>query len=242
MDIFLSKLHFAVIIIIVFTFYFKIAANIEREIAPILQKNPEVRRNLKFFIDHGSYVPLSANITKYEILHSPKKNLENIDVIFGVKTTLNQKEKRDAVRRTFGNATLYKDHFRAKFVFLVARKNDFSDDWIADEAEEYDDILYGSYQDSYWNLTFKDSMLFTWTEQNAPNIKFLYRGDYDNFLNPLKIIEFFKEHWEIAYEEAAIWGALYPRGSIGSVSETKTLEEVRRDRKTDMNGFQFLLN
>ena len=127
-------------------------------------------------------------------------------------------------------------------MFLVARVDNFSDDWIAEEAAEFDDILYGSFHDSYWNLTFKDSMLFTWTEQNAPNIKFLYRGDDDNFLNPLQIIKFFKEHWEFAYDEAAIWGAVHRRGGIPSMSYTHTLEEIRRDRKTDMNGIKFLLN
>ncbi|CBY11064.1 unnamed protein product [Oikopleura dioica] len=206
----------AILLFISLSLYFKFAAHINSKIiySTISGKQQlggaETLPKLKFFIDHGSYVPLSSNITKYEIIHSPKENLEDVEIVFGIKTKLagSGRERRNAVRRSFGNKTLYENHFKTKFVFLVGRVENFSDNWIAEEAKKYDDILYGSFYDSYWNLTFKDSMLFTWTEQNAPNLKFLYRGDDDNFLNPLQIIRFFKEHWQFAYDQAAIWGAV----------------------------------
>ena len=213
---FRTDIILAILLFISLSLYFKFAANINSKInySTITRKQQvggvETLPKLKFFIDHGSYVPSSSNITKYEIIHSPKENLEDVEIVFGVKTKLagSGRERRNAVRRSFGNSTLYKNHFKTKFVFLVGRADNFSDDWIAEEAKEYDDILYGSFHDSYWNLTFKDSMFFTWTEQNAPNFKFLYRGDDDNFLNPLQIIRFFEKHWQFAYDQAAIWGAV----------------------------------
>ena len=64
---------------------------------------------MNFFIDHGSYVPLSSNITKYAIIHSPKEDLEDIEIVFGIKTKLAGKNRRDVIRRSFGNCDLYKE-------------------------------------------------------------------------------------------------------------------------------------
>ena len=48
-------------------------------------------------------------------------------------------------------------------MFLIGASADEPSSLVEDELEEHDDILLGDFVDSFHNLTFKDSMFFTWT-------------------------------------------------------------------------------
>ena len=54
--------------------------------------------------------------------------------------------------------------YPTKLVFLLANENL---DLLADELNIYDDVLAGDFQDSFHNLTFKDSMLMTWAKDRV---------------------------------------------------------------------------
>ncbi|CAG5103054.1 Oidioi.mRNA.OKI2018_I69.chr1.g592.t1.cds [Oikopleura dioica] len=140
---------------------------------------------------------------------------------------------RDKIRKSFGNPELYREKYKVKFVFLLGKKDETDENFILDEQYLFDDILYGNFQDSYWNLTYKEIMFYTWTEQKAPNVKFVYRGDDDNFLNPLGLMKFFDEHWSQADAEPALWGGIM-RENDSLLGQGMTVEEIRKDRKADM--------
>ncbi|CAG5103058.1 Oidioi.mRNA.OKI2018_I69.chr1.g594.t1.cds [Oikopleura dioica] len=117
--------------------------------------------------------------------------------------------------------------------FIMEIRDDYDENLILDEKNLYDDILYGSFQDSYWNLTYKEIMFYTWTEQKAPNVKFVYRGDDDNFLNPLGLMKFFDEHWSQANAEPALWGGIIKENN-SLLGQGMKVEEIRKERKADV--------
>ena len=57
-----------------------------------------------------------------------------------------------------------------KIVFLFGRK----DQKKLEPEKVHDDILIGDFDDSFHNLTFKDSMFLTWAKHNCP-VKFIFK-------------------------------------------------------------------
>lgn len=121
---------------------------------------------------------------------------------------MKNKDRRDAIRRSYGVNSLYKG-FKAKFVFLIGASADEPSSLVEDELEEHDDILFGDFVDSFHNLTFKDSMFFTWTIHNCPDVQWAFKGDDDVLVNPFGLMAFIEENKE--YEEAGIWGNKLPQ-------------------------------
>ncbi|CAG5086777.1 Oidioi.mRNA.OKI2018_I69.PAR.g11348.t1.cds [Oikopleura dioica] len=76
-------------------------------------------------------------------------------------------------------------------------------------------------------------MFYSWTKQNVPNVKFIYRGDDDNFLNPLGVMKFLEKHWDEANAEAALWGGVI-QGMPSVISDTTKLDEIMEERRTDV--------
>ena len=53
-----------------------------------------------------------------------------------------------------------------KLVFIFGSGNYKN---LNSEIEKYDDILIGDFDESFHNLTFKDSLLFTWAKNDCPS-------------------------------------------------------------------------
>ena len=60
---------------------------------------------------------------------------------------------------------------------------------LREEQAQHDDILVGDFEESFYNLTFKDSLLLTWSKNHC-RAKFIFKGDDDIFLNPFKLESF----------------------------------------------------
>ena len=51
---------------------------------------------------------------------------------------------------------------------------------------KYNDILLGDFDDSFHNLTYKDSMFFTWARFGCPDLAYIFKGDDDTLPWDLK--------------------------------------------------------
>ena len=87
-----------------------------------------------------------------------------------MKSLFSNKDRRDSIRATWGNSKFY-DDFKIKTIFLLGNDNL---DEMQKEAAEFDDILAGDFLESFHNLTFKDSMLLTWANNNC-GFDFIYK-------------------------------------------------------------------
>ena len=57
-----------------------------------------------------------------------------------------------------------------QLVFLFGQK----DQETLEGEKKHNDIMIGNFDDSFHNLTFKDSMLLTWAKYNCP-VSFIFK-------------------------------------------------------------------
>ncbi|CBY36911.1 unnamed protein product [Oikopleura dioica] len=158
--------------------------------------------SIKFYVNTGSYWNSTTVEEEYEIIYKPKYIEKKTNLIFGVKSEWKKKPRRDAVRNTYGKSIYYKKFgFTAKFVFLFGLPQNSS---YLSELAEHDDMVVGNFHDSFQNLTYKDSMLFSWVSESIPNLKYCYKGDDDILLNPFRFNKFLVDNKRIV--DPMIWG------------------------------------
>ncbi len=109
---------------------------------------------------------------------------------------------------SYGKSIYYKKFgFTAKFVFLFGLPQNSS---YLSELAEHDDMVVGNFHDSFQNLTYKDSMFFSWVSESIPNLKYCYKGDDDILLNPFRFNKFLVDNKRIV--DPMIWGSRIKRG------------------------------
>ena len=62
--------------------------------------------------------------------------------------------------------------------------------WVLEKS--FDDILFGDFDDSFHNLTYKDSMFFTWARYGCENVDYVFKGDDDTLLRNQNLPEILK--------------------------------------------------
>ncbi|XP_039270856.2 beta-1,3-galactosyltransferase 1-like [Styela clava] len=107
-----------------------------------------------------------------------------------VKSTTAQFDRRRAIRATWGNETLFKG-LNMRRIFLLAKGNDEKKQALLEmEQNEYHDIIQGDFQDSFRNLTIKDIMFMRWMTTYCPQVKYIFKGDDDVFVNLGNIVDY----------------------------------------------------
>jgi len=80
------------------------------------------------------------------------------------------------IRECWGNEKYYKNFpMKRIFIFGVEKSDTKNVEILQKEHAEFDDILLGDFIDHFHNLTFKDSIIFTWAENHCES-KFLFKG------------------------------------------------------------------
>ncbi len=120
----------------------------------------------------SSYEPRVDKIKKYNFIIQPKHCGKNVRLLIGIKSLVGSKERRAQIRSGWGNEKYFKK-FKVKRVFLFGRGEEF---YLKQEAENFDDILMGDFRESFYNLTFKDSMFFTWAVNSCTKTQFVFKG------------------------------------------------------------------
>ena len=70
---------------------------------------------------------------------------------------MSNKDRRRAIRSSWGNSTYYND-YPAKFIFLLGVDKTMGKETSVKylkEEEQFDDIILGDFHDSFHNLTYK---------------------------------------------------------------------------------------
>lgn len=73
--------------------------------------------------------------------------------------------------------------FWLQVIFLLGRANSTFQPLIEREADEFGDILQGTFIDSYRNLTYKHAMGLRWVTTACPSADFILKTDDDVFVN-----------------------------------------------------------
>ncbi|XP_046556796.1 UDP-GalNAc:beta-1,3-N-acetylgalactosaminyltransferase 1-like [Haliotis rubra] len=112
-----------------------------------------------------------------------------IDLLYIVHSAPNNFKFRTNIRKTFANQTFF-PHHEIRIVFLLGKpETEVTQLHIIQEQTTYGDVVQGSFQDSYRNLTLKAVLGLKWVSENCPNVSFVVKIDDDTFVQTFSILE-----------------------------------------------------
>lgn len=136
------------------------------------------------------------NITSIEFLYRSSICLfKKPKIIVLVTSHASNIYNRNVIRRSYPKDLF--DKFNAHLIFLlaVAPTNNETFDYITDkELKEYDDIVQGTFMESYRNLTLKHLMGFKWTSEFCRSVEYVVKMDDDIVVNYYKLFQLIKTY------------------------------------------------
>ncbi|KAF4520285.1 hypothetical protein B566_EDAN010232, partial [Ephemera danica] len=99
-----------------------------------------------------------------------------ICIVYLIKSGLYNYEKREVIRKTWGNDTRL-DEYKIKKVFMlgVNLTDSKAMEKTLEESATFGDMLIGDFEDTYYNLSIKAMMGVNWCREFCPHAKFYYR-------------------------------------------------------------------
>ncbi|XP_034540577.1 UDP-GlcNAc:betaGal beta-1,3-N-acetylglucosaminyltransferase 9 [Notolabrus celidotus] len=115
-------------------------------------------------------------------------------MLIAVKSVAADFEKRQVVRRTWGREGLFQNGVSIRTVFLlgVPRNRTSLPLWdrlLTYESQTFSDILLWDFDDTFFNLTLKETHFLKWINSSCPHVKFIFKGDADVYVNIENILE-----------------------------------------------------
>ncbi|CAH0564228.1 unnamed protein product [Brassicogethes aeneus] len=124
-------------------------------------------------------------------------------VIFVSSSTLNFK-KREAIRSTWGN------NQSSPILFALGSvQNKTIQSQINAENERYSDIIQGSFEDTYRNLSYKQVMMLKYVNKYCSDSMYLVKMDDDVFVNMQQLTNFIHNDLSPNYKFNLIMGDVY---------------------------------
>ncbi|XP_043937770.1 UDP-GlcNAc:betaGal beta-1,3-N-acetylglucosaminyltransferase 9 [Protopterus annectens] len=119
-------------------------------------------------------------------------------LLIAIKSVLEDFERREVVRKTWGKEGQI-NGLEVRCIFLLAvPKNQTAlplwRDLAHYESETYGDILLWEFLDTFFNLTLKEIHFLKWAHEFCSNVKFIFKGDADVFVNTENIINFLNSY------------------------------------------------
>ncbi|XP_064808039.1 UDP-GlcNAc:betaGal beta-1,3-N-acetylglucosaminyltransferase 9-like [Oncorhynchus masou masou] len=118
-------------------------------------------------------------------------------MLIAIKSVVADFERRQVVRHTWGREGVLQDGQTVKTVFLlgVPRNKTALPFWnrlLAYESHTFGDILLWDFDDTFFNLTLKETHFLQWVNDSCSNVQFIFKGDADVYVNIENILEMVK--------------------------------------------------
>ncbi len=113
----------------------------------------------------------------------------NSTIIFAyVMINVNNLKKRESIRRTWANSSLFSN---LKVAFVIGLSNDLNlNEKLIKEHKQFDDLIQGNFLDTYRNLTYKSLIAWKWITNYCTNAKYIIKIDDDLALNSKNLINY----------------------------------------------------
>ena len=157
--------------------------------------------------------PINSHDFKY--VNNPSFRCEMEDgtypfVVLLVKSACGNFQKRESIRRTWGNVTEYNN--TVQIVFLLGHSSKHREQ-VAEEYNNFTDIVSEDYVDAYRNLTYKTIMGFRWAVKFCSKSKFLLFVDDDYFVNVKNLLQFLRSTNDSNLYTGNVWWKAWPKRS-----------------------------
>uniref|UniRef100_A0A3B3UBV4 Hexosyltransferase n=1 Tax=Poecilia latipinna TaxID=48699 RepID=A0A3B3UBV4_9TELE len=119
-------------------------------------------------------------------------------LLIAVKSTAADFDKRQVVRRTWGREGTLHPGWSVRTVFLLGIPRNRSslplwDRLLAYESQAFQDVLLWDFEDTFFNLTLKETHFLEWVNSSCPHVKFIFKGDADVYVNVENILEMLQD-------------------------------------------------
>jgi len=136
---------------------------------------------------HCRYFPMLLN-------HPETCRGGDVRLLMVVKSVIEQHDRRDAVRKTWGRELTTGGGKKTKTLFLLARPSEDKDVKNLQKLIEYEDRIHGDilqwdFMDTFFNLTLKEVNFLKWFHIHCPDVEFVFKGDDDVFVNTNNILD-----------------------------------------------------
>ena len=98
-------------------------------------------------------------------------------------------DRRTIIRKTWATDPSLKIRWRSVFPLGQAGGDNILNKKLEAEGMMYGDLIRGSYNEHYKNLTFKTQMGLEWAAKYCADFQFLLKADDDVFINPYALID-----------------------------------------------------
>lgn len=135
---------------------------------------------------HCRYFPMLIN-------HPEKCAGGEVHLLMVVKSVIEQHDRREAVRKTWGKEHTA-DGRKIRTLFLLGSPATGKDTKNLQKLIEYEDRIYGDilqwdFMDTFFNLTLKEVNFLKWFDVYCPGVRFIFKGDDDVFVNTHNLLE-----------------------------------------------------
>ena len=123
----------------------------------------------------------------------------NVFLLFIVNSALENGEKRDIIRETWGSVKEYSGA-QIRVVFLIgeyrkptAMSTGELNERLKAESDTHVDLIKGNFIDDYANMTYKTVMGLYWMNTYCSRASFVMKTDDDVSINLFKVVDFLQE-------------------------------------------------
>ncbi|XP_008822388.1 lactosylceramide 1,3-N-acetyl-beta-D-glucosaminyltransferase isoform X1 [Nannospalax galili] len=152
----------------------------------------------------------------YLINHKEKCQAQDVLLLLFVKTAPENYDRRSIIRKTWGNEKYVQSQLNANIKTLFALgtpgplKGELQNKLIR-EDRVYNDIIQQDFVDSFYNLTLKLLLQFSWANTFCPHAKFLMTADDDIFIHMPNLIDYLQDLEQIGVRD--FWIGRVHRGA-----------------------------
>ncbi|KAM4043006.1 lactosylceramide 1,3-N-acetyl-beta-D-glucosaminyltransferase isoform 1-T5 [Anomaloglossus baeobatrachus] len=154
----------------------------------------------------------------YLISNKDKCRHANVLLLLFVKTSPENRRRRDAIRRTWGNEHYIRSHYDANIKVMFAlgvyrdpSKRNLLQKQLENENKLYNDLVQQDFLDTFHNLTLKFLLQFGWVNAYCPNAKFIMTADDDIFIHTPNLVSYLNGLYRIGVQD--FWIGRVHRGS-----------------------------
>jgi hypothetical protein len=186
-------LTFLIIFCTFFTLFYTFYINqLNYEVSGYLIEYPNDQDllNLTTLTNSSTLNPQYKEFIKLKLKPDSLCNQDKNIVFAYIMTRVDSFEKRESIRRTWANSSLFSN---LKVAFVIGLSNDLNlNEKLIKEHKQFDDLIQGNFLDTYRNLTYKSLIAWKWITNYCTNAKYIIKIDDDLALNSKNLIEFFQ--------------------------------------------------
>ncbi|KAM6257804.1 lactosylceramide 1,3-N-acetyl-beta-D-glucosaminyltransferase [Porphyrio hochstetteri] len=155
---------------------------------------------------------------QYLINHKEKCRQQDVLLLLFVKTSPENRHRRDAIRQTWGNEKYVRSHLNAniKTLFALGQPTDQLQKTqmqrkLQLEDQKYNDLIQQDFLDTFHNLTLKLLLQFSWVNTYCPHARFIMSADDDIFIHMPNLVAYLKSLAQMGAQD--LWIGRVHRGS-----------------------------